>query len=474
MRRLFPVLSLVALLLVLTPAMAYAHPLVEDGPGANAVDIGTVIGTLGLYAAMMAVLAVGTEVMIDTVRPIFGLQRKTSTEEALAKLKEWLPGTVKDLGLSDEATKSLDKVVGNLEQYTKSFGDKAEQARAIVQDQWPDILKGLGAEAAETVLETYWGQIESKLQGLGGTPADTAQVRTWLTNALNQFRATGMTDLQSQLSLIGGMLEEVEQRRHAIQSPLRRFWRWLRDGLAGIGEGIGTKYQLDKQDVKVKGKWFWKILRGLFCLPAYVEYGWARIRGKLDGGVRWIEGIKQLGKVRPFDPLRSIQEAAQRILKENTQQGLEEETRVKWLRIISVVVGIVLAAALQVDSFLLLRPVLGESVTNALARPAQEAVEAQMKTMADLLVIAPLPIRTPESKAKAMEVSASVPLNLWERVCNGASWVVNWILGLTPGFILSGLGAAAGSGFWHDQLDKLRSAKEVASQIEKLTGQGGK
>jgi len=465
---------LVALLLVLTPALAYAHPLAQGGPEEKVVDIGTVIGTLGLYAAMMAVLAVGTEVMIDTVRPIFGLQRKTSTEEALAKLKEWLPGTVKDLGLSDEATKSLDKVVGNLEQYTKAFGDKAEQARAVVQDQWPDILKGLGVEAAETVLETYWGQIESKLQGLGGAPADTAQVRTWLTNALNQFRATGMTDVQNQLSLIGGMLEEVEQQRHKIQSPLRRFWRWLRDGLAGIGEGIGDKYQLDRQYVKVKGKWFWKILRGLFCLPAYVEYGWARFRGNLDGGVRWIEGIKQLGKVKPFDPLRSIQEAAQRILKENTQQGLEEETRVKWLRIISVVVGIVLAAALQVDSFLLLRPVLGESVTIALARPAQEAAEAQMKTMADLLVIAPLPIRTPESKAKAMEVSAPVPLNPWQRVCNGASWVVNWILGLTPGFILSGLGAAAGSGFWHDQLDKLRSAKEVASQIEKLTGQGGK
>jgi hypothetical protein len=474
MRRLLPVLSLVALLLVLTPALAYAQPLAQGGPEEKGIDIGTVIGTLGLYAAMMAVLAVGTEVMIDTVRPIFGLQRKTSTEEALAKLKEWLPGTVKDLGLSDEATKSLDKVVGNLEQYTKAFGDKAEQARAIVQDQWPSILKDLGVQAAEKVLEDYWGKIEPQLQALLGSGTDTAQVRTWLTNALNQFRATGMTDVQNQLSLIGGMLEEVEQQRHKIQSPLRRFWRWLRDGLVGIGEGIGTKYQLDKQDVKVKGKWFWRILRGLFFLPAYVEYGWARIRGNLDGGVRWIEGIKQLGKVKPFDPLRSIQEAAQRILEENTRQALEEETRVKWLRIVSVVVGIVLAAALQVDSFLLLRPVLGESVTNVLARPAQEAAEPQMKTMADLLVIAPLPIRTPESKAEAMEVSAPVPLSPWERVCNGASWVVNWMLRLTPGFILSGLGAAAGSGFWHDQLDKLRSAKEVASQLEKLTGQGEK
>jgi hypothetical protein len=42
------------------------------------------------------------------------------------------------------------------------------------------------------------------------------------------------------------------------------------------------------------------------------------------------------------------------------------------------------------------------------------------------------------------------------------------VLALTPGIVLSGLGTAAGSGFWHDQLDRLRSAKEMVGQMQEM------
>lgn len=36
------------------------------------------------------------------------------------------------------------------------------------------------------------------------------------------------------------------------------------------------------------------------------------------------------------------------------------------------------------------------------------------------------------------------------------------------GMVLTGLAASAGSGFWHDQLGKLRAVKEAASRVEEL------
>ena len=82
MRRLLIVLLFVTLLAAMTPAIAHAGPLAQGGGEGEGDAIGNVIGTLGLYAAMMAVLAVGSEVLIDAVRPIFGLKRKTSATEA--------------------------------------------------------------------------------------------------------------------------------------------------------------------------------------------------------------------------------------------------------------------------------------------------------------------------------------------------------------------------------------------------------
>ena len=38
-------------------------------------------------------------------------------------------------------------------------------------------------------------------------------------------------------------------------------------------------------------------------------------------------------------------------------------------------------------------------------------------------------------------------------------WLFTWMVAATPGMLLSGLAASAGSSFWHDQLDRLRAAK---------------
>jgi hypothetical protein len=455
MKRSFLVLLLVILLLAVTTTAAYAAPL-DPGAGPDPAQqddggIDEVLGTLGLYAAMMAVLAVGTEVVIDMVRPIFGLQRKTTATEALSQLKEWLPATVKELGLPESAQKDLDNALKNLETVTNAFGAQAEKVRAIVHDQWPEILKDLATQSVEKVLQDHWAVIKPKLDQLGNVDAE--KVRAWLLNTLNQLKGTNVADLQL-LPALNGLLEEVEKRRNQIQGPLRKLWRWTRDRLIRWAEYL-----------KGKNKVYEKVIQHVLLVPAYIEYGWARLRGKLEGGVKVIEGIQKLGEPQAFQPLKSVQEAAQRILEEDVQHSAQEEKRVKWLRIISAVVGIVLAVTLQIDSVLLLEPVLGPvaKVFTVEVQKGEEKV-TRMKTMEDILSLQQATFHIPKN-------GDSLLVTLWKQMYNLGIWVINWLLALTPGFILSGLGAAAGSGFWHDQLDRLRAAKQVSSQVQQLAGQ---
>jgi hypothetical protein len=54
------------------------------------INLETLLGTLAVYFAIMAVLAVGTEVVLDILK-IKALKKATSPSQALADLKEWVP-----------------------------------------------------------------------------------------------------------------------------------------------------------------------------------------------------------------------------------------------------------------------------------------------------------------------------------------------------------------------------------------------
>ena len=90
------------------------------------------------------------------------------------------------------------------------------------------------------------------------------------------------------------------------------------------------------------------------------------------------------------------------------QQRDEEASRLLWLRLISVVVGTVLAGMLQIDALKLL-----QGVVPGITR-----------------------------------FDWTLPVGLGGR--------------LTVGIILTGLAASAGSAFWHDQLDRLQNVKKQA------------
>jgi hypothetical protein len=444
MKRLLSITLLVTLLAALTPAVAYASPLAQGGGEGEADSIGSVIGTLGLYAAMMAVLAIGAEVLIDAVRPIFGLKRKTSASEALEEMKQWLPGTLEELGANPQAQQQLNEQIETLKEVTTQFEDNAERVRRAVHEQLPNILKDLAIHSLDDTLDKHWPKLEKRLQAIA-PDLDAVDVKAWLEATLTRLGEVNVSELAVHLQSISTLLEAVREQNHKLQGPLIKFWRWLRGTLVNVGDAIEAREKIPQR--------LRSVLLFLCRIPAYLEYSIAWLRGKLPDGNTLHERIENLGKHKPFAPLLTLEEAAKRILEEDTAIQDHEKNRIAWLRILSGIVGIALAATMQVDSLQLLEPVLGDAANTF--RPPHEAGQTvewyTFKTIIER-----------EHESGDLDPTLRLPGVL------GAAMAA--FLGLSPGIVLSGLGAAAGSGFWHDQLDKLRSAKQIVTQVQTITG----
>ena len=364
MRRLLSILLLVTLLAALTPAVAHASPLAQDGGAGETDGIGGVIGTLGLYAAMMAVLAIGAEVLIDAVRPIFGLKRKTSATEALTRMKKWLPGTLEELGVNPRAQQQLNEQIETLKEVTIQFEDKAEQVRRAVHEQLPNILKDMAIHSLDDTLDKHWSKLEKRLQAIA-PDLDMVDVKAWLEATLTRLGEENVADLAVHLQSVSTLLDAVREQNNKFQGPLLKFWRWLRGNLVKVGDAI------EKRD-KIPQRLRTAIL--FLCrTPAYLEYSLAWLRGtrSVPDGDTLRERIENLGKHKSFVPLLTLEEAAKRILEEDTVIEDQEKGRIAWLRILSGIVGIALAAVMQVDSLQLLEPVLGDAANTF--RPPHEA-----------------------------------------------------------------------------------------------------
>jgi hypothetical protein len=231
-----------------------------------------------------------------------------------------------------------------------------------------------------------------------------AIIMVWLTVVIQPVWQAGQTSLISQAS--------------APNAPLPQFWiglvilLWLLlflglvRALASMGAGL---YALDRSQT----------LSAEYNDFVRIEYLWNRLRGEAKNDPA------QYGEPTTTPPLTSETAAAQ-ILKMSDRQEDEESSRLRWLRAISVAVGIVLAYLLKVDAFDYLKYAL----------PGIERINRA-------LPLAGLPE------------------------------------GLTAGMVLTGFAASAGSAFWHDQLDRLQAAKKQAESVavsvrqvkEQMTGE---
>ena len=453
MKRLFLALIVTTVLVVGMAGPAYANSLPDpqdnravilpdEGDTATQEEpsaIGKVIGTLGLYAAMMAVLSVGTEVIIDAVRPIFGLKRKTTTSEALGKLKEWLPSTLEELEIGSEALQQIDEKLEKLEKVTGKL-DNAHEELKKYKEQLIGAARDAGIEAARKMLDDNWdtwqGQIKTLIPGV--EKQTLIAVRAWLEKGLENPYET-----------ICNLLHTVRERRkqfEGILAPLGKIWRWLRQVLVKCAS---------EKDTKVWGK--------VCAFLLWLEFAWLWLRDRVPGGKKfrqWRESLQETGQQVQI----TLQDAFEQILTEDGEQQDRETLRITWLRVISVIVGIALASMLAIDSLQLLQPILGQA-----AYPFQELAVDEAGNVVDTrwLSIAEIAQRAKAERVKTDTESA--PDDSTKQTFL-RDWF-SWFLSLTPGIILSGLGAAAGSNFWHDQLDRLRNIKETVEPAEKMLKQ---
>lgn len=447
MKRALFVLLLVALLFALTAPVAYAGPPAQDGDGAEESTIAKVIGALGLYAAMMMILAVGAEVVIDAVRPIFGLKRQTSATEAISKMREWLPGTLADLGASPEAQQRLNDSMKKLEALTSEYEDRAEQLHKKIQEAIPDLVKELASKEVREVIDSRWSELASALKLGEGNEED---IKQWLEATLEELKGTNATEIVTHLHATSTLLDAVREQNTQLRGWLGKIW----DGLRGRTFKWGNS--LDKGGLQA-------MLRFVLFIPSYLEYFWAWLRGKFsDSQDTFNERLEKLGQHQPFGYFDTLEEAAKRIFEEDAAQKNRENTRIAWLRLLSAVVGIVLAASLRVDSIQLLSPILGDAV-GSFARVGAEGQVVEWCTVGQLI--------EKSCPGEAAQVEGPERGGVAQAASNAIQNFVVVLLGLTPGIYLSGLGAAAGSAFWHDQLDKLRGAKETVTQVEELASQ---
>jgi hypothetical protein len=142
-----------------------------------------------------------------------------------------------------------------------------------------------------------------------------------------------------------------------------------------------------------------------------IEKWWNRLLGR----------TRDTGEVMIKMHIEDITEAARVILELDRQHQEDQASRVQWIRFTSVVIGILLAYLLHIDSADLLAGLLPTTTTNFLGT--------------ELLR------------------SRTYSLGLFNLTLTH---------GVTAGIILTGLAASAGSTFWHEQLSRLQTVKKAA------------
>jgi hypothetical protein len=420
-----------------------------------------IFASLGLFIVTMFTMAIGTEIMVDVFKLMLGLKSKPTAMRTIREYEALLPGRLNNLGLAADAQlqvqnqlaalKSLltpafraETIMINLraENFTAALeaaGLSGQGAAAVIQAK--EILKeqirtavanigprsALGLALADNFLPAIEQAIDDRAASVTDiTPEELFEFGAMLVNA---ELAEGMTNwLESQVNYLQGTSYEAAQRIYDLQiKPLI--------GQSGLNqatlERIYVQFDTFLDNLRTyQGSTIF--LEAVNRLLADVE----QQRDDLRSSVRklWYK-IRQSGRdllnkflgieMETFEttPIRINHpaEAASKLMQIETRDKNEEKKRIERLRLVSVLIALLLAYLLQVDSAVLLRDLF----------PAD----------ANFLYIT--------------LIEGDAPFFAW--LGNLLNVQMN---PLTAGIILTGLAASAGSSFWHDQLNRLQAVKK--------------
>jgi hypothetical protein len=191
-----------------------------------------------------------------------------------------------------------------------------------------------------------------------------------------------------------------------------------------VSEGRLLTYggKLDQATIILRVETLWNLLRNGFDITKVDPDRFSEPETVFDYEAAWSRYSRE-----PYS--FSGETAAQFIMQRSDQQRDEESSRLRLLRVISIIVGLLLAYSLQIDVLNL----LGEAFPDVLNQLNWTIVSGET-------------------------------LHAWR------SWFPA-DKAVTVGIVLTAFAASAGSAFWHDRLDQLQASKKGAQAAAQLLSQ---
>lgn len=434
----------------------------EDTSSSLPEGLSRIFASLGLYIVTMFTMAIGTEIIVDVFKLVAGFKSKPTAAATLIEYEKVLPGTLASLGVGAEAQHNLEIQLANMKNILAPVF-KAEQviadlkeehfsaaletatgtadptdslivnATAVIKQQIQAALGKIEAGSAlgQAVTQTVREKIEAAIDELAEKATDitpeemfrqgmvavngelATAVTTWSETQINNLRDLSY---ESVAKLINGQLRPQIANSGLSQATEAKISQQFDNFLHNIQTSRRADIYLETVNKLLREverqrdelashwrKWFWGIIN---WLRRYKLFAWLPKRQR---------------KLNP--KIKHPSEAAGKLLEIARRDKREASSRIHQLRLSSVVMGIVLAYLLQIDSADLLRDLFPQNahfLSTALVRH-----DAALFTW----------------------LGSRLHISMYN---------------LSAGVILTGLAASAGSGFWHDQLSRLQSVKKGA------------
>jgi hypothetical protein len=438
----------------LEPLPAQDQPEEEILPPALAA----IFAALGLYVVTMFTMAIGTEIVVDVFKLAVGLKSKPTARETMQQFNDLIPGSLSTLGASVEAEQQLQRHITNLTRLLEpvvevedflvnlhdghlglavqkvlevakagplptaeaavevvrqelhgAFGKLAEELGLgsfiigpvldkidsvlnsaastdpkevlrsgilLLQGETAQIvtawarsqLDTLASGSRSTVERKYYEGLRPQIKAFGIGDSNVKAIDDWFKSFLERFESQSSQQVDIYLESLNQLLKGVERQRYMIRSPFAKVW-----------DAMST----------------WPVIGPI-------------IKGIDRGFRRLLRQRESDQRIRITPHINDITEAARTVMELEQRHKDANASRNRWLRTLSVIVGIFLAYTLRIDSADLLAGLLPNNTEGFLT--------------AELFSLR----------------------------------------GLTAGVILSGLAASAGSTFWHEQLSRLQAVKQVS------------
>lgn len=121
-------------------------PAVPSNDGDLPVELARIFAGLAIFFAVMALVAAGTEVLIDSVKVGVGLKRKVTSMEALERMEKYLPGELAALSVSaatrEQFRRMLREMRSTLDTTLQSTSDLASMRNQIANGEFGEAFQG--------------------------------------------------------------------------------------------------------------------------------------------------------------------------------------------------------------------------------------------------------------------------------------------------------------------------------------------